>query len=138
VIAYLDASVLLRALLRQPAPLREWRWLTGAVTSELTLVECHRTIDRRLHAARITSAQADEMKSVLKLVFDQLTILDLSDEVLHLAGAPLPKPLGTLDAIHLATAMLRRDAEPSMTHFATHDNELAAAARALNFPTLGA
>ena len=45
-IAYLDASVLLRIILEQPMPLPEWPNLEGGVSSVLASIECHRTLDR--------------------------------------------------------------------------------------------
>jgi predicted nucleic acid-binding protein len=64
-------------------------------------------------------------------------LVDISNEVLELAAKPLPSPLKTLDSIHLATALLWRDANKSELVFATHDEQLARAARALNFQVLG-
>jgi len=46
VIAYVDASVLLRMLLGEPGRLREWRRVDTAVSSGLAEVEVLRTLDR--------------------------------------------------------------------------------------------
>jgi hypothetical protein len=45
--------------------------------------------------------------------------------------------LGSLDAIHLASAVLARSKSPDLV-IATHDAELATAARAVGFEVLGA
>ena len=45
-IAYLDASVLLRVVLRQPDALHEWRIIEQGIASALVEVECLRTLDR--------------------------------------------------------------------------------------------
>jgi predicted nucleic acid-binding protein len=46
VIAYLDASVLLRTVLREPNPLAEWDEIEVGIRSDLTRVEAARVIDR--------------------------------------------------------------------------------------------
>jgi hypothetical protein len=45
--------------------------------------------------------------------------------------------LGTLDALHVATALLWRDGRTPDLVFATHDRQQARAARALGFEVLG-
>ena len=51
-IAYVDASVLLRVALRQPDALPEWRHVEQGVASALILTESLRTLDRlRLRAS---------------------------------------------------------------------------------------
>jgi predicted nucleic acid-binding protein len=46
VIAYLDSSVILRLVLNEPDPLREWPEVHHGVTSALAEVEVLRTLDR--------------------------------------------------------------------------------------------
>ncbi len=50
---------------------------------------------------------------------------------------PLPTPLGTLDAIHLATALLWRETRDPDLLVATHDRALALAARGSGFRVIG-
>jgi hypothetical protein len=50
----------------------------------------------------------------------------------------MPTVLGTLDAIHLATALLWRENTGSDLVMATHDGSLALAARAAGFRVIGA
>jgi len=50
--------------------------------------------------------------------------------VLSRASEPLPVPIGTLDAIHLATALIWRDRLGPLPQMVTHDPALGAAARA--------
>jgi predicted nucleic acid-binding protein len=61
----------------------------------------------------------------------------LRPPVLRRASEPLPAALGTLDAIHLATALIWRERMGSLTTVATHDAALAAAARTFGFDVLG-
>lgn len=57
--------------------------------------------------------------------------------ILGAASQPLPTVLGTLDAIHLATAVLWRESRDPDLVIATHDRALALAARASGFRVIG-
>jgi hypothetical protein len=50
---------------------------------------------------------------------------------------PPPTALGTLDAIHLASAALWRENQGTEIAMATHDEALATAARASGFSVIG-
>jgi predicted nucleic acid-binding protein len=52
-IAYVDASVLLRVVLRQPNALPEWTQIEQGVSSALVATESLRTLDRLQLRARI-------------------------------------------------------------------------------------
>ena len=64
--------------------------------------------------------------------------VDVTPGVLRRAADPFPTPLGTLDAIHLATAILWREGRQEGPVMATHDGQLATAARAVGLATAGA
>ena len=65
-IAYLDSSVLLRLVLRQPGALKEWSSVEEGVTSALTQVECLRTLDRLRVVERIPDeALASRREAIL-------------------------------------------------------------------------
>ena len=108
------------------------------MSSELIAVESARTIDRlRLQGA----LSAQEAGARLKMVSDWLEAVDLvmlRTRVLTRAAEPQPTPLGTLDAIHLATALVWRDRMEQPLVVATHDAALALAARAYGFEVIGA
>jgi predicted nucleic acid-binding protein len=63
--------------------------------------------------------------------------VDLSLAVLRRAAEPFPTPLGTLDALHLATAVLWGAQQDALPAFATHDQQLGTAARALGMRVVG-
>jgi hypothetical protein len=74
-------------------------------------------------------------------VVDWLEAVDLvllQRSVLSRASEPLPTPLGTLDGLHLATALLWRQQSGKDLVMATHDEGLALAARAFGLETLDA
>jgi predicted nucleic acid-binding protein len=134
---YVDSSVLLRLVLGEPKALRPAD-LDPALTSALTEVECLRTLDRLLAQGRLS---ADHLATRRAAIFDLLVaveIVDLAPPILRRAAEPFPTPLGTPDALHLATALLWRERHPrDHTPFATHDVELARAARACGLDVTG-
>jgi hypothetical protein len=62
----------------------------------------------------------------------------MQQPILARASEPFPTALGSLDAIHLATALVWRDRMQQPLRVATHDGELALAARSFGFDVLGA
>lgn len=136
--AYVDASVLLRVALGQPDTLREWSEIRRGVASALILTESLRTLDRvRLRVALRDADVAARRAIVLRLIAS-LQLVDVDAAVLERAAQPMPTLIGTLDAIHLATALLWQDATGSRLVFATHDAELGLAAYAHGFVVAGA
>jgi predicted nucleic acid-binding protein len=130
VIAYIDSSVLLRMVMRQRGALREWRTIDRSVASALVEVECLRTLDRlRLRAGLRDPEVASRRAAVFRLLE--------SMEVVELDAQPLPTELGTLDAIHLATALLWRETVDADLVMATHDVALAMAARSSGLRVVG-
>ncbi|HEY4217307.1 MAG TPA: PIN domain-containing protein [Gemmatimonadaceae bacterium] len=135
---YIDSSVILRVVLGQPNQLAEWRSIDAGVTSALTQVECLRTLDR----LRVTTGEpgAEALvprRAAIFRVIESLQTVDLSPAVLRRAAQPMATALGTLDAIHLASAQLWREAYGSALTVATHDRALALAATAEGFAAIG-
>ncbi|MBV9612495.1 MAG: type II toxin-antitoxin system VapC family toxin [Acidobacteriaceae bacterium] len=136
-IAYVDASVLLRLALGQPDALREWREIRQGVSSALTTVESLRTLDRlRIRAKLADSEVASRRATVLKMIAS-LELVEISSPVLERAAQPMPTQLGTLDAIHLASALLWKEFEDAELVMATHDRALAIAAQAHGLTAIG-
>jgi predicted nucleic acid-binding protein len=130
--------VLLRVVLSQPDRLPEWADIRQAVTSALTEVECLRTLDRRLRQGLLDSEDLADRRGLVLRLLERMDRVDVSPAILRRAADPFPTPLGTLDAIHLATAILWRDGRTQPLVLATHDGQLATAARATGFATTGA
>jgi predicted nucleic acid-binding protein len=135
---YVDSSAVLQFVLGQPNALAFGPSEFTHVTSELTECECLRTLDRYRLRGVLTDSQVGERREA---VFDMLRGMDVvtvSTSVLRRASQPYPTPLGSLDAIHLATALQWRDAGYARNiTVATHDRELAAAARAMGLAVDG-
>lgn len=137
-IAYLDSSVLLRVLLGQPDRLAEWPEVDRGVGSALVEVECLRALDRlRLRGDLSAEGLVERREAVYRLTAE-MEVVEPTWPVLRRAGQPFPTPLGTLDAVHLATALLWRDTRGEDLALATHDRALALAARASGLRVLGA
>jgi len=135
-IVYIDSSVLLRVVLGEPDRLREWRRIERPVSSELIRLECLRTIDRaRLRLRLSDDAVARHREAVLEYL-DTFELVRVDEVVLSRAADPFPTLLGSLDAVHLATALLARVRYEELV-VATHDRELGDAARAMGIRVLG-
>lgn len=127
---YLDSCALLKFIVREreSEALRAWRSAlprgTELLTSELAQLEITHTLFR---------AGVDR-KSVPFQVGQALRgvhVVDLTSTVLHRAMAYHAGRLGSLDAIHLASADPFR---VDLTDFVTYDKELAKAAEGLDLP----
>ena len=136
-IAYLDSSVLLRLILGQDNRLTEWASVERGVASALVEVECLRTLDRlRFNADLSDEDLATRRETVFRLT-EEMILVEPTPAVLHRASQPLPTALGTLDAIHLATAGLWAETSGEQIVMATHDGALALAARAFGIRVVG-
>jgi predicted nucleic acid-binding protein len=101
-------------------------------------VECLRTLDRlRLRGALSENDLAVRLAE-LHRALRRIEFVALSAPVLERAGAPFPTSLGTLDAIHLASALVFRESEGVEPVFVTHDEDLARGAIAMGFEVAGA
>ena len=107
--AYVDASVLLRVALRQPDSLPDWKRINRGVSSALILTECLRTLDRLKLRARLPDSEVAIRRATILSLVASLEIVEIDSVILNRAGQPMPTELGTLDAIHLATAILWKD-----------------------------
>ena len=136
-IAYLDSSVVLRVVLGQHGSLREWKTLETGIASALLEVECLRTLDRLRHLEGIVEGEIARRREAVYRVVEALTLIEPTRPVLARAAQPLPVVLGTLDAIHLATALLWRERSDADLVMATHDAALGLAARAVGFRVIG-
>lgn len=136
-IAYVDASVIMRVALEQPDALPAWKQLERGVSSALMTVECLRTLDRLRLRAGLVDEEIAVRRGVIMRLLASLELVDVDVAVLDRAAQPMPTQLGTLDAIHLATALLWRDTMGIEPVMATHDEELALGAQAHGLMVVG-
>ena len=97
--------------------------LSGAVLTDLNLAW------HRLDAW-------EDVPPGLKRLRVRFRLAPVTESILDRAADPFPTALGSLDAIHLATALELREQVPSLV-FATHDRDLAIAAQSVGFSIAG-
>ena len=136
-IAYLDSSVLLRIILGQRNAVKEWRTIERGVASALVEVECLRTLDRLRVSERLSDETIALRRETVFRLLESMEIIDLTRPILTRAAQPFSTALGTLDAIHLATALVWREGKQEDLVMATHDIALAVAARASGLRVVG-
>ena len=135
---YVDTSALLRVVLREAGALDALRSGDTLVSSELIAAESARAIDRLRHRGSLSMKEAVNRMAVVSEWLEAIDLVLLRPAILSRACEPLPTPLGTLDALHLATALVWRDRLQQPLTVATHDEALALAARGFGFHVLGA
>jgi predicted nucleic acid-binding protein len=138
VIALIDSSVVARQLLGEPEALDEWSQIEEAYGSRLLPLELGRLFDRLRLSGAVDDVQVVDLHQELRRILRSIGLVALTEDVLRCASGPMPTVIGSLDAIHLATASeVQRELGRTVT-VATHDVQLARAARALGFPVVGA
>ena len=135
---YIETSAFLRIVLREPGALDELRSHDALVSSEIIAVESLRTLDRLRVQGVLTSAEAADRRAIVSEWLEGIDLILLRPPVMSRAAEPLPTPLGTLDALHLATALVWRDRIRDLPVIATHDGALALASRSFGFEVYGA
>ena len=136
-VVYAESSAVLAWLLGEPRAQAVRTVLESAehvVTSQLTAIECARV----LHRARALGVLSLEQRTALFRDFRDASAqwehLAVGDRVSRLASAPYPvEPIRALDALHLASALLAREAWPKLTMLSL-DHRVRDNATALTIP----
>ncbi|MGF1648682.1 MAG: type II toxin-antitoxin system VapC family toxin [Kineosporiaceae bacterium] len=129
---YFDSSALLKFVKREKETeaLRSWRGALPAdselLTSDLAPVEISRTLFR-------AGVDRQRVPFVVGQALRGLYLVDVTSTVLARARAYGTRRLGSLNAIHLATA---DPFLPDIEAFVTYDGELSGAAEELGMPVL--
>ena len=108
------------------------------LASSLTLIECNRILIRAGATGRLTEAQVATREARLRQVERHWTLLEMDAEIVERAPRPFPvEPIRTLDAIHLATALMARSAVPGIALLSL-DDRVRRCGRQLGFELLPA
>lgn len=111
---YAETSAVLAWLLDEPSGSRVAPFLrppSPVVVSDLTLIECDRTLRRLVGQRPETVADADALRSRLVALAAGWSIEPIAKPVVDRARAQFPDDaIRSLDAIHLATALVIRAA----------------------------
>ena len=119
---YLDTSVALAELLAEDARVPEEVWREPLVSSRLLEYE----LWTRLHAAGEARSRGDAARDLLARV----SLVELLAPVLARALEPFPRPVRTLDALHLSTLHYLVAARQRVA-LATFDDRMRECARAM-------
>ncbi len=136
-IVYLDTSAALRVMLRQARPLAIWGKWERAYSSELLGVEARRVIDRLRLESALDDAGVVAAHQSLERIEKSIGRIALTRTVLRYAARPMGTVVRTLDAVHLASALLFQERRNTRLVLATHDEQQAVGARALGFECIG-
>lgn len=134
---YAESSAVLAWLLDEPdGPTVRDRLASAqiVVASDLTLIECDRVVIRAAALGELTEADAADRRAHLVTAAAHWNVLRISGEVVDRARQPFPgDPIRTLDAIHLASALVARSAAPGVEVLSL-DDRVRAAAKKLGLP----
>ena len=87
----------------------------GVVASDLTLVECERVLIRAWASGLMNEAGRADQSAALSRAAAHWTVLRVDVDVIERARRPFPiEPVRTLDALHLASALVARSAVPGL------------------------
>ncbi|HEY2399232.1 MAG TPA: type II toxin-antitoxin system VapC family toxin [Steroidobacteraceae bacterium] len=122
---YAESSAVLAWLLDEETAMSVRQLLTEAesiVASDLTLVECDRVLIRAVHLEELTEAEAADRRAQLVAAASHWHVLRIANEVVERARQPFPgEPIRTLDAIHVASALVARAALPGLALLSLDD-----------------
>jgi hypothetical protein len=99
-------------------------------------VEALRTVDRLRLGGDLSDLDVSELAGQIQIVHETFAVVPVTESILARASQSFPTVVGTLDAIHLSTALILRATEP-LDLLVTHDQQLGIAARALGFRVTG-
>ena len=115
---YIETSAVLHWLFGQANAAEVRRQLDGAdhvVTSVITLIEVERAIIRAERLEVLNAKDAKRLRTAMNSVKRGWVILSLSEAVQRQAMRDFPvEPIRTLDALHLASAMVLIAAYPGL------------------------
>jgi predicted nucleic acid-binding protein len=123
---YLDTSVALAQLLAEDRKPPAALWAESLVSSRMLEYE----VWTRVHARRLAERHGEAVRALLARV----AFVELDRRVLARGLEPFPAPVGTLDALHLASAEFVREHGQEIA-LASYDRQMLRAARAMGLRT---
>jgi hypothetical protein len=88
--AYVESSVVLRAVLAEPGRLAAWSRIEDPMTSEITRVECLRTLDRLRLAGGMPDRELARRRATALKTLEAFEMIRLNRAVLDRAAEPFP------------------------------------------------
>lgn len=123
-VGYLDASAIVKLIADEPGTESMLRWYVESdriVTNRIGVIETRRAVERRDHdPARLAAVLA------------RLDVIEIDAQIGSRAADLRPASLRTLDAIHIASALVIGEIDA----FVTYDDRQAEAARLVGLPVI--
>jgi predicted nucleic acid-binding protein len=137
-IVYLDTSVLLRWLLNSPKVYSAFQNWKACYSSELLYIEVSRVLNRLRLENKIDDKEYGTLKKTFLEFYGSIFIIEINQTIKQKAADPFPTIIGTLDSIHLASAIALKEENPKWKiTFLTHDSQLSTAAIAMGYEVAG-
>ncbi|MDX1961087.1 MAG: type II toxin-antitoxin system VapC family toxin [Leptospiraceae bacterium] len=137
-IVYLDTSVLLRWLLNSSKVYSGFQKWDSCYTSELLPIEVNRVLNRLRLEKEIDDQEFANLHKIFLEFYNTISVIEINQAVKQKSSEPFSTVIGTLDAIHLASALLLKEENKKLKIlFLTHDNQLSTAAIAMGFDVEG-
>jgi predicted nucleic acid-binding protein len=137
-IVYLDTSVLIRWLFKSQNIYPKFNQWEQCYSSDLLWIESNRVLNRIKLENKINDQDYAYLKSLLTDFYNSIHIIELDDQVKNRASELFPTAVGTLDAIHISSAILcKKEFEIPELTLLTHDHQMATAAVAVGLKVAG-
>ncbi len=136
-VIYFETSALLAWMLGEPRAAEVKKKIDAAetiVTSVLTLIEAERALIRAEAEKILKAAEVEKLRGLLARSKAGWILMEVSEDVRTRASGSFPaEPVRTLDAIHLATALIFVRAFPGL-EILSRDERIRKNADALGIP----
>jgi predicted nucleic acid-binding protein len=135
---YLDSSAFLRWLLGSKQIIKGFLKWKECYSSELLWIEVNRVLNRLRLESEITDEEFGILYNDFSEFYKSIYVIEMSALVKEKASGIFPTVIGTLDALHLASAMLlQSEKKEKQIILFTHDKQLATGAIAMGIETMG-
>lgn len=133
---YIDSSVILRYLLTGDRGLQQARDFDKTGCSELLFIECSRVLQRYRLEGELTDRQLEEAVHHFHEIYEAFHVFELGHQVVKRSAESFPTVIGTLDAIHLSTAVMWMEQDQDPLVLFTYDEQMRTCAHAMGIHTL--
>lgn len=135
---YLDTSVFLRWLLNSSKIYSGFQTWKSCYSSELLYIEVSRVLNRLRLEKEINDQEYANLHKTFLDFYKTVFVIEINQTVKQKSAEPFPTVIGTLDAIHLASALILMEENKELEiTFLTHDSQLSTAAIAMGLTVRG-
>ncbi len=135
---YIDSSIALDWILhfKNVKPIR-LKKVENIASSELLEIECNRVLDRYRLQGFLNDDSLGESKKKLKSLIESIGLIEITEKIKKRAKESFPTIIGTLDAIHLSSALLWAQELGKPLILLTRDREMKLCSEAMGIDVLG-